>query len=151
MIYFSILNAIYRLIYGYFCFKVISCFRFKIAQHLRVLNIRKIPELSLSQRELNFDIEINKQGDHVFLVNYISKSTDDGSVTIPLIVEIGDKAQRGFVSLYPCKYTMLCRKVALNKEGRVAVFNLDNNYVKATLKVSFFYSFKFQFYYPLIG
>ncbi|XP_054277134.1 laminin subunit alpha [Macrosteles quadrilineatus] len=94
----------------------------------------KIPMLTNSQPQLLFDLRVTKPGPHMVLVSYITPRDQRASVQLEVSARTQTEQEKGSVTLQPCDYTIVCKHVALDKHGRVAIFNLDSNFVSIGLK-----------------
>jgi len=106
-------------------------------QHLRELNTSDLPLLNKDQPEIYLDLRVSKPGRHVLLLNYLTPVGNNRSATT---VHIETRTQRGRdrgrATLYACPYTSLCRQAVTDRQGRIAVFKFDSNFINPVLKVS---------------
>ena len=106
-------------------------------QHLRELNTSDLPLLNKDQPEIYLDLRVSKPGRHVLLLNYLTPVGNNRSATT---VHIETRTQRGRdrgrATLYACPYTSLCRQAVTDRQGRIAIFKFDSNFINPVLKVS---------------
>lgn len=97
--------------------------------------------LSDSQRELNYDTTLTHDGLHVIVITYSTSENQDRS-TIQIDASTPMFVNNGTVAVNKCRYSTLCRAVAVDHSGKLAVFNFESNFIKLVLKVSFMYTGK---------
>lgn len=97
---------------------------------LREIDRDKVPLINDRQEEIHFDLRVSKPGVHVLLVTYVTPK--DENVTSTLLIE-ADTVGKGKATLYPCKYTSICRQVVTDTYGRVAAMNFPSNYISLIL------------------
>ncbi|PBC25348.1 Laminin subunit alpha [Apis cerana cerana] len=90
----------------------------------------EVPLINEKQEEIHFDLRISKPGPHVLLVTYVTPKYENTTST--LLIE-ANTLGKGKVTLYPCKYTSICRQVVTDTYGRVATMNFPSNYVSLIL------------------
>ena len=90
----------------------------------------EVPLVNERQEEIHFDLRISKPGLHVLLVTYVTPK--DENITSTLLIE-ANTVGKGKATLYPCKYTSICRQVVTDSYGRVATMNFPSNYVSLVL------------------
>ncbi|XP_017881365.1 laminin subunit alpha [Ceratina calcarata] len=90
----------------------------------------EVPLINNKQEEIHFDLRISKPGPHVLLVTYITPKDEDTTST--LLIE-ANTVGKGKATLYPCKYTSVCRQVVTDMYGRVATMNFPTNYISLVL------------------
>lgn len=90
----------------------------------------QVPLIDDKQEEIHFDLRVSKAGPHVLLVTYVTPK--DENVTSSLLIE-ANTVGKGKATLYPCKYTSICRQVVTDSYGRVATINFSSNYVSLIL------------------
>lgn len=108
-------------------------------QHLSTIKKERIPILSSNQSALGLDINISKPGRYVLLVNYVTPEKEWKTSTVSIETSTSTIRNKGIVELAPCTYDHICRQVSTDKLGRVAVYDLDTNFVGLTLRVSIMY------------
>ncbi|XP_054012773.1 laminin subunit alpha [Hylaeus anthracinus] len=97
---------------------------------LREIDREEVPLINDKQEEIHFDLRVSKPGPHVLLVTYVTPK--DETVTSTLLIE-ANTVGKGKATLYPCKYTSICRQVVTDTYGRVAAMNFPSNYVSLIL------------------
>ncbi|XP_035729977.1 laminin subunit alpha-like isoform X2 [Vespa mandarinia] len=97
---------------------------------LREIDVDEMPLINDSQEEIHFELRISKPGPHVLIITYVTSMED--SETSVLLIE-ANTIGKGKVTLYPCKYTSICRQVVTDTYDRVAVMNFQSNYVSIVL------------------
>ncbi|XP_026299731.1 laminin subunit alpha [Apis mellifera] len=90
----------------------------------------EVPLINEKQEEIHFDLRISKPGPHVLLVTYVTPKYENTTST--LLIE-ANTVGKGKVTLYPCKYTSICRQVVTDTYGRVATMNFPSNYISLIL------------------
>ncbi|XP_033329969.2 laminin subunit alpha [Megalopta genalis] len=90
----------------------------------------EVPLINNKQEEIHFDLRVSKPGPHVLLVTYVTPKKEQ--VTSTLLIE-ANSVGKGKATLYPCKYTSICRQVVTDTYGRVAVINFPSNYISLIL------------------
>ncbi|CAL7933589.1 unnamed protein product [Xylocopa violacea] len=90
----------------------------------------EIPLINSQQEEIHFNLRISKPGPHVLLVTYITPR--DQNSTSTLLIK-ANTVGKGMATLYPCKYTSICRQVVTDIYGRVATINFTSNYISLIL------------------
>ncbi len=95
---------------------------------------QKMPSLSDAQPEIYYDVTVTQPGDYVLVLVYVTDKNQN-TTTVEVKTQTQNSGSKGFATIYNCRYTMLCREVVLDREGRVAVFNFDTNFVKLILNV----------------
>lgn len=93
-----------------------------------------MPKLSKTQQELYFNLILSRPGKYVFVVNY-GTVADQDTTAIQVQATTQKTANKGSLTVYPCRYRTLCRQVVSDKDGKVAVWDLDSNNVNLILKV----------------
>nr|XP_031828013.1 laminin subunit alpha isoform X2 [Nomia melanderi] len=97
---------------------------------LREIDRDEVPLINDKQEEIHFDLRVSKPGPHVLLVTYVTPK--DEQTTSTLLIE-ANTVGKGKATLYPCKYTSICRQVVTDTYGRVAVMNFPSNYISLIL------------------
>ncbi|KAK6627792.1 hypothetical protein RUM44_010271 [Polyplax serrata] len=109
---------------------------YKDFKHLSTIKKERIPILSSNQSALGLDINISKPGRYVLLVNYVTPEKEWKTSTVSIETSTSTIRNKGIVELAPCTYDHICRQVSTDKLGRVAVYDLDTNFVGLTLRVN---------------
>ncbi|CAK9798131.1 Laminin subunit alpha [Anthophora quadrimaculata] len=97
---------------------------------LREIDTDEVPLINDRQEEIHFDLRISKPGPHVLLVTYVTPR--DENTTSTLLIE-ANTVGKGKATLYPCKYSSVCRQVVTDTYDRVAVMNFHTNYISLIL------------------
>ncbi|XP_029032401.2 laminin subunit alpha [Osmia bicornis bicornis] len=97
---------------------------------LREVNRDELPLINDRQEEIHFDLRISKPVPHVLLVLYVTPKDENSTST--LLIE-ANTVGKGKATLYPCKYTSICRQVVTDNYGRVAAMNFPSNYISLIL------------------
>jgi hypothetical protein len=106
-------------------------------QHLQELNTSDLPLLNKDQPEIYLDLRVSKPGRHVLLLNYLTPvGNNHAATTVHVETRTQRGRDRGRATLYACPYTSLCRQAVTDRQGRIAVFKFDSNFVNPVLKVS---------------
>ena len=90
----------------------------------------EIPLINAQQERIHFELRISKPGPHVLLITYVTSK--DETSTSTLLIE-ANTVGKGQVTLYPCKYTSICRQVVTDRYGKISVSNFPSNYVSLVL------------------
>lgn len=90
----------------------------------------EIPLINDEQPEVHFEMRIAKPGPYVLVVTYVTSKDEDRTST--LLVE-ANTVSKGKVTIYPCKYTSICRQVVTDRHGKIAVTNFTSNYVSLVI------------------
>lgn len=90
----------------------------------------EIPMINNQQQRIHFELRVSKPGPHVLLVTYVTAKQEASAST--LIIE-ANTAGKGKATLYPCKYTSICRQVVTDRYGKVAVSHFPTNFVSLVL------------------
>ncbi|XP_031783644.1 laminin subunit alpha [Nasonia vitripennis] len=98
---------------------------------LNEINESEMPLINDKQKKIHFELTISKPGQYVLVVTYITPPQHDGKTT-NIIIE-ANTMDKGKATLYPCKYTSVCRQVVTESNGKVAIMNFPNNYVTVVL------------------
>lgn len=87
------------------------------------------------QKELSFEVRTENKGPSFIIINY--GTPEDGNTTSSIKIEIeGDSTKYlGHLMFSPCPFTWLCRYALLDHEGKIAVFNINDDFLTVTLKV----------------
>ncbi|XP_072324624.1 laminin subunit alpha-3 isoform X2 [Scyliorhinus torazame] len=86
----------------------------------------QIADLTGRQVQLRFRIKIPEPGQYVLVIEYANEDERLHTLNVNLHNPFG-AAMRGKLNLYSCKYSFLCRSVAIDPRNRVAVFDLPSN------------------------
>lgn len=90
--------------------------------------------LSDAQPELTYDMTITRPGLYVVVIIYAT-TKDRPKSTIEIDGSTQLFSNRGTAAINNCRYSTLCRAVAVDRDNKVAIFNLDSNNAKFILKV----------------
>lgn len=93
-----------------------------------------MPKLSDTQAELYLNLKISRPGSYVLVVNYAT-TPNQITTTIQIQATTQNSGNKGVVTIYRCRYRTLCRQVVSDRDGKVAVLNIDTNNVNLILKV----------------
>ncbi|XP_078397304.1 laminin subunit alpha-3 isoform X1 [Cetorhinus maximus] len=85
----------------------------------------KMADLTGRQVQLQFRIKIPEPGQYVLVVEYANEDKRLHKLNVALHKPLG-AAMRGEFNLYSCKYSFLCRSVAVDPQSRIAVFDLPS-------------------------
>lgn len=96
----------------------------------------RVPLLNLAQPVLSFNITVNKPGQYVVVINYVTPKDDKRTHKVDAVVQSGRHTTNGKAMLYLCPYSTLCRQIITTPEGIVAVQQVDGNEIKIDLHVS---------------
>lgn len=97
---------------------------------LAEVGVDEIPLINAAQEKVHFELRIAKPGLHVLVITYLTATNEDKTST--LLIE-ANTSNKGRVTLYPCKYTSICRQVVTDRYGKIAVLNFPSNYVSLVL------------------
>ncbi|XP_015602424.1 laminin subunit alpha [Cephus cinctus] len=103
---------------------------FQEEETLREIGNLQFPLINENQEEIQFDFKVANSGLYVLIVTYITSKNEYDIATIN--VEASN-IEKGKVTLYPCKYTSICRQVVTDRYGKVAVLNLPSDYIRLIL------------------
>lgn len=96
----------------------------------------QVPLLSSEQPNITYNINVDKPGQYVIVVNYITPITDKRTHDISTQVSTDSSLTNGRVILYSCPYTTVCRQALTHLQSGVGVYNVPTNSFNVTLKVS---------------
>ncbi|KAJ8668735.1 hypothetical protein QAD02_010398 [Eretmocerus hayati] len=85
----------------------------------------RLPLVDQRQNKIGLELRVSNPGPHVLLVMYVSPTDAPDNHTSTLLVET-NSADKGKVTLYPCKFTSVCRQVVTEANGKVAVVDLPS-------------------------
>ncbi|XP_023289722.1 laminin subunit alpha, partial [Orussus abietinus] len=97
---------------------------------LEELGESQVPMVNEKQEEIHFELRISKPGPYVLILTYVTPGNERQTST--LMVE-ANTVGKGKATLYPCRYTSVCRQVVTDKHGKVAVLSFPSNYVSLVL------------------
>lgn len=97
---------------------------------LAVIGGNKLPLINNKQEEIHYEFRISKPEPHVFVITYVTTPDEDRTSTV--LIE-ANSVGKGKATLYPCRYTSICRQVVTDPHGRVGVMNLSSNYISLVL------------------
>lgn len=86
--------------------------------------------------ELISDLEVEKPGRYVLVVNYATPVSEHRSFPVAVDVKPGPVVP-GRLQLTPCPYDFTCRQVVIDTDGRLNIFTLNDSFAQIILKVSF--------------
>ncbi|XP_078071724.1 laminin subunit alpha-3 [Mustelus asterias] len=86
----------------------------------------KMADLTGRQVQLQFRIKIPEPGQYVLVVEYANEAERLHTLNVALHNPLG-AAMQGKFNLYSCKYSFLCRSVAIDPQNRIAVFDLPSH------------------------
>ncbi|CAH1391978.1 unnamed protein product [Nezara viridula] len=103
--------------------------------HLAGSNVEDLPMLTPLQKELSFEVRTENKGPSFIIINY--GTPEDGNATSSIKIEIeGDSTKYlGHLMLSPCPFTWLCRYAFLDNDGKIAVFNINDDFLTVTLEL----------------
>ncbi|XP_008557031.1 laminin subunit alpha [Microplitis demolitor] len=90
----------------------------------------EIPLINDQQKRILFEFRVSKPGSYILLVTYVTSRQDKSTST--LLIGVNTSFQ-GKATLYPCKYTSICRQVVTDRHGKIAVSNFSTNYATLVL------------------
>ncbi|KAK0176557.1 hypothetical protein PV328_000678 [Microctonus aethiopoides] len=90
----------------------------------------EIPLINNRQDKIHFELRVSKPRPHVLLVTYVTAKEETSTST--LIIE-ANTIGKGKATLYPCKYTSICRQVVTDRSGKVAAYDFPTNFVSLVL------------------
>lgn len=79
-------------------------------------------------------MRVSRLGPHVFVLVYATEKDQDRTI-IKLDVRTPKSNIKGMIPIDNCRYSSLCRQVALDNRGRNATFDLDSNYISLVIQV----------------
>ncbi|XP_066588247.1 laminin subunit alpha [Prorops nasuta] len=97
---------------------------------LKEIGENEVPLINDKQEEIHFELRISKPGPHVLLITYVTSKNENS--TSVLLIE-ANSVGKGKATLYPCRYTNICRQVVTDVYNRVAIMNFPSNYVTLVL------------------
>lgn len=103
------------------------------AKHLQSLQLENIPILGTNQQKMNLDMTVTKPGQYILVVDYITLRSNPTMADVKTEVSTKNGRELGALYLPACIYSMVCRQVILNRQGNVAKFNFDDNFVSIIL------------------
>lgn len=105
-------------------------FYYKDYEHLAQVDtldgVEGLPLLSADQQQLNYMIDVKKQGKYVLVVDYIT-GQNFTDVAIVQVNQRNEPDQDGVITVYPCLYTMVCRQPVIDREAREKVFFINDD------------------------
>lgn len=90
--------------------------------------------LSDAQRELIYDFTLTHPGPYMVVIIYATTKNCTKS-TIEIDARTTSVSYNGTAAINNCRYSTLCRAVAVNRDNKLAVFDFDIIHAKITLKV----------------
>lgn len=106
-------------------------------KHLAKINVgNRVPVLNLAQPNVSFNVTVNKPGQYILVINYVTPKEDQRTHVIEATLQSGRHTNAGKTVLYSCQYTTLCRQVITTPDGIIAVQQVDGNEIKIDLRVS---------------
>ncbi|XP_013408769.1 laminin subunit alpha isoform X2 [Lingula anatina] len=87
--------------------------------------------LNNAQQSVYLDVILPNPGKYVFIVQYHTSKPDRQELQVE--VASTDGREKGKVAIYKCDYSMLCRQVVTDADGKVAVFDVQSGYARITL------------------
>ncbi|PNF21652.1 hypothetical protein B7P43_G11263, partial [Cryptotermes secundus] len=97
-------------------------------------NTNDLPLLNKDQPEIYLDLRVSKPGRHVLLINYLTPVNNRSTTTVHIETRTQRGRDKGRATLYACPYTSLCRQAVTDRQGRIAVFKFDSNFINPVLK-----------------
>lgn len=97
-----------------------------LSQVAGIEGVEGIPLLSEDQQQLNYMIDVKKQGKYVLVVDYIT-GENFTDVAIVQVNQRNEPYQDGVITVYPCLYTMVCRQPVIDREAREKVFFINDD------------------------
>lgn len=77
---------------------------------------------------------LTRPGQYVLIIVYATTKSQE-STKVQMEARTQNKSNITSVTIYNCRYSSLCRQVALDRNGTVQIFDFDKNFVKLILKV----------------
>ncbi|XP_035223568.1 laminin subunit alpha-like, partial [Stegodyphus dumicola] len=105
------------------------------SQVLAELQTGRMALLDKEEDTLHLDFRISRPGPHIMIITYHTPESVQGT-TATVEVSSANQMEKGMAIFYECGYSFLCRQVVIDQYGEVAVFNLDSNYVSATIEIN---------------
>ncbi|XP_069771812.1 laminin subunit alpha-3-like [Narcine bancroftii] len=86
----------------------------------------RIADLSSRQVQVRFVVQLPQPGKYVLVLEYASRGEELHYLNVALHSSTGS-VTRGKFHLYSCKYSFLCRAVAIDHQNGIAVFDSSSN------------------------
>lgn len=95
------------------------------SEHLVLVHESKnLPVLNAGQQSLKYIVDVPKTGRYIVVVDYVTQR--QAPETYIVKVQLKDSNQpTGFVTLYSCLYSTICRQPVIDDESREQVFFID--------------------------
>lgn len=105
---------------------------------MKELKEQEIPLVDKMQDELSLDLTVTKTGPHVMLIEYVTpvKGGDRSGGTLTVTARGSASQDYAKILLNSCPYTFACRQIVTDESSKVHVFNIQDNNVGLSLKVS---------------
>lgn len=99
-------------------------------EHLELVHESKgLPSLNGAQPSLKYIPDISRSGRYVVVIDYVTER--QAPETYIIKVQLKDSVQpAGFVTLYSCLYSTVCRQPVIDDESREQIFYIDVNDLK---------------------
>lgn len=92
--------------------------------HLALINENNLSLLNGQQQKLNYILNVPQSGRYIVVIDYVTERQWSETYIIKVKL-LGSDQPDGFVTLYSCLYTTVCRQPVVDDDSREQVFFID--------------------------